>query len=140
MPAVTGLESTRGVEGEALETAYETAFATAPAREWVRRLCAQGVAAHELVDLRDLMKDRYVREHGLSVTQETDAGPATMPGLSIRSSGALMRLGFPAHLAGSDAQDLLDEIGMGDQLLPLERRWALQAGDFASPWSGGSDE
>jgi crotonobetainyl-CoA:carnitine CoA-transferase CaiB-like acyl-CoA transferase len=99
-----------------------------------------GVAAHELVDLRDLMQDDYVRAHGLSVTQETDMGPATMPGLSIRSSGALMRLGFPARPAGSDAQELLDEIGMGDQLLSLERRWALQAGDFASPWSGGDAE
>jgi crotonobetainyl-CoA:carnitine CoA-transferase CaiB-like acyl-CoA transferase len=137
---VPGLESTAGLQGEALEHAFETAFASAPAADWVQLLQKAGVAAHELVDLRDLMQDGYVRAHGLSVTQETDVGPATMPGLSIRSSGALMRLGFPARPAGSDAQALLDEIGLGDQLLPLERRWALQAGDFASPWSGGGDE
>jgi crotonobetainyl-CoA:carnitine CoA-transferase CaiB-like acyl-CoA transferase len=137
---IPGLESTRGLEGPALETAYAEAFAAAPAQKWVECLRQADVAAHELVDLRDLMQDDYVRAHGLSVTQETDMGPATMPGLSIRSSGAFMRLGFPAHPAGSDAQALLDEIGMGDQLLSLERRWALQAGDFASPWSGGGDE
>jgi crotonobetainyl-CoA:carnitine CoA-transferase CaiB-like acyl-CoA transferase len=140
MPDIPGLESTAGLEGRALEQAYEEAFARAPALDWVRCLQKVGVAAHELVDLRDLMQDDYVKAHGLSVTQETDMGPATMPGLSIRSSGALMRLGFPARPAGSDAQALLDEIGMGDQLLSLERRWALQAGDFASPWGGGSDD
>jgi crotonobetainyl-CoA:carnitine CoA-transferase CaiB-like acyl-CoA transferase len=140
IPGITGLESTRGLEAQALEQAYEAAFASAPAQQWVQCLRQAGVAAHELVDLRDLMQDEYVKVRGLSVTQETDMGPASMPGLSIRSSGALMRLGFSAHPAGSDAQALLDEIGMGEQLLTLERRWALQAGDFASPWSGGGDE
>jgi crotonobetainyl-CoA:carnitine CoA-transferase CaiB-like acyl-CoA transferase len=140
VPTVSGLESTAGLKGEALEQAYEATFAKAPAQSWVQGLQKAGVAAQELVDLRDLMQDPYVKSHGLGVTQETDMGPAIMPGLSIRSSGALMRLGFPAHAAGSDAQELLDEVGMGDQLLTLERRWALQAGDFVSAWAGGSDE
>ncbi|HWC28764.1 MAG TPA: CoA transferase [Dehalococcoidia bacterium] len=140
MPAIPGLESTAGLERTALEQAYEAVFAKAPAHEWAKCLQQAGVAAHELVDLRDLMRDDYVKARGLSVTQETDSGPATMPGISIRSSGSLTRLGFAAHLAGSDVHELLDEIGLGDQLLSLERRWVLQAGDFASPWGGGSDE
>lgn len=137
---IAGLESIAGLQGEERERAYEKAFATAPAEQWVRCLQQAGVAAHELVDLRDLMQDAYVRSHGLSVTQETDVGPATMPGLSIRCSPPLMSLGFPAHPAGSDAQAILDEIGMADELHALERRWVLQARDFQSAWAGGGDE
>ena len=46
---------------------------------WVERLRAAGISAHVVVQLPDLMLDPWVREHGLSVTQEARRRSARSP-------------------------------------------------------------
>jgi crotonobetainyl-CoA:carnitine CoA-transferase CaiB-like acyl-CoA transferase len=81
------------------------------------------------------MADPWVRSHGLSVTQTVEGvGDVTMPGLSVTLSATPMRLGGPPHRPGSDAEAILQELGMADALPALARAWALQTADLPSAW------
>ena len=126
------------IAGPGLEPELESRFAQAPAAVWVERLAAAGLAAHAVAELKELMLDAWVRQHGLSVTQVSEeAGEVTMPGLSVTLSDTPARLGNPARRPGADALDILGEIGMAGEAERLERAWALQLHDLPSGWAGG---
>ena len=122
-------------DGCALEKALEARFATGSAAGWVERLGAAGISAHVVVKLPDLMLDPWVREHGLSVTQQAeDVGDVTYPGPSPRLSETPVRLGAPARKPGSDAQSVLAEVGLADEIPALEKQWVLQATNLPPGW------
>jgi hypothetical protein len=45
-----------------------------------------------------------------------------------------MRLGSPPHRPGSDAEAILQELGMAEAVPALARAWVLQASDLPSAW------
>jgi len=58
-----------------------------------------------------------------------------MPGLSVNLSKTPMRLGGPPHRPGSDAEVVLQELGMTEALPALARAWVLQTSDLPpSTW------
>lgn len=117
------------------EQAFERCFALRPTAVWVDRLRNAGISAHAVVELPDLMRDRWVREHGLSVTQcSEEVGDVTYPGLSVRMSETPMRLGEPARQPGADAESVLCEIGLEETIPTLERQWVLQTTNLPSAW------
>jgi crotonobetainyl-CoA:carnitine CoA-transferase CaiB-like acyl-CoA transferase len=132
-----GVEGLGAVDADVdnLEQRLEALFAGAPAAVWVERLRKAGVSAHEHVPVKDLMTDAYVKARGLSVTQDVEAvGITTAPGLSVRLSRTPMRLGETPRRPGSDAPQILEEIGMADQLPKLEKAWVLQVNDLPGAW------
>ena len=137
LAAVEGLDA-GGLTGDALADALELQFRREPASTWVARLRGAGLSAQEVVRVERLMVDPAVRAQGLSVELDVDGvGPATMPGTSVHLSATPMRPGDRVHVSGSDAQLVLDELGLGDRLPALERAWLLQASDLPPAWSGG---
>jgi crotonobetainyl-CoA:carnitine CoA-transferase CaiB-like acyl-CoA transferase len=134
LEAVEGLQ-TAGLTASTLEYALEAQFAELPARVWVDRLWQAGVSAHVVVPVAELMADPWVRSHGLSVMQTVEGvGVVTMPGLSVTLSTTSMRLGNPPHRPGSDAETILQELGMAEALPTLTRAWVLQTLDLPSAW------
>ena len=112
-----GLEGIAGLEGDALARALETAIATDSVDGWVAKLVAAGAGAHRVVeDARDLMLDPWVVEHGLSLTREhMDRGLITTTGPTARLSRTPLVPGRPAPTPGSDAREILEEVGLSDR-------------------------
>jgi len=124
-----------GLDGAKLEAALADAFARNTASEWVKRLTKAGIAAQAVVPVKELMTDPYVRQRGLSVSQNVESvGETTAPGLSVRLSRTPMRLGEPPHRPGSDAPAILTRIGLADDLSKLEQQWLLQVNDLPAAW------
>ena len=137
---LTHVDGLQGVnlESGALESELERFFASAPADEWVKRLRSHGIAAQRRVPVAELMVDPYVRQRGLSVTQNVDGvGETTAPGVPVTLSRTPMRVGAPPRQPGSDAASILEELGMADQLTKLEKAWVLQVNDLNPAWSAG---
>jgi crotonobetainyl-CoA:carnitine CoA-transferase CaiB-like acyl-CoA transferase len=141
-----GASQLNGVEGleaidpsaDGLEQRLEAVFVGQPAAVWVERLRKAGISAQEHVPVKELMTDAYVKARGLSVEQEVEGvGTTTAPGLSVRLSRTPMRLGETPKRPGSDAPQILEEIGMADQLSRLEKAWVLQLNDLPPAWAGG---
>jgi hypothetical protein len=141
-----GASQLNGVEGleaidpsaDGLEQRLEAVFVGQPAAVWVERLRKAGISAQEHVPVKELMTDAYVKARGLSVEQEVEGvGTTTAPGLSVRLSRTPMRLGETPRRPGSDAPQILEEIGMADQLSRLEKAWVLQLNDLPPAWAGG---
>jgi formyl-CoA transferase/CoA:oxalate CoA-transferase len=133
---LTDVEGLRDVDPQSpqLEATLEQRFASENASVWVERLRGAGLSAQAQVPVAELMPDPYVRKRGLSVSQDVEGvGETTAPGLSVRLSRTPMRLG-EAHRPGSDAEAILGEIGMADQLPKLERAWVLQVNDLPPAW------
>jgi crotonobetainyl-CoA:carnitine CoA-transferase CaiB-like acyl-CoA transferase len=123
------------VNGADLEHTLEAQFAKCSAREWVERLRAHGIAAHERVPVGELMADPYVRARDLSVCQMVESvGETTAPGVPVTLSRTPMRVGDPPHRPGSDAPAILEEIGMAEELQKLEQAWVLQVNDLPPAW------
>jgi len=136
----SGLKQVEGLEvdsldGDALAQSLEEQFATHPASVWVSRLRAQGIAAQERVPVGELMNDPYVRQRGLSVSQDVEGvGETTAPGVPVQLSRTPMRVGDPPVRPGSDAPRILEHVGMAEQLAPLEKAWVLQVNDLPPAW------
>lgn len=119
------------------EPALEQRFASAPVAHWVDGLTAAGIGAHRIVDLDELMVDKWAREHGLSVVQSTDeAGEVTLPGIAMSLSDTPARLGQAAGRPGEDAAGVLADIGLADALERFEQAWVLQTTDLPYAWDG----
>jgi crotonobetainyl-CoA:carnitine CoA-transferase CaiB-like acyl-CoA transferase len=132
---VTGTPELARRTGAALETALETAFATAGAQDLVARLADAGVAAHVVVPVDRLMTDAVVRARGLSVTQEvTGVGNCTMPGVSPRLSDTPALAGHPPRRPGEDASQVLSSVGLAGRLDALEHDWVIRATDLPAAW------
>jgi crotonobetainyl-CoA:carnitine CoA-transferase CaiB-like acyl-CoA transferase len=115
--ALAGVEGLSGIasqEGSALERALEERFVAADVETWVARLTAANIGAHRVVnDVRALMDDPWVVEHGLSLTREHDgAGLVTTTGPTPRLSRTPVAAGRPAPLVGGDAASVLADVGL----------------------------
>jgi len=131
---VEGL-SIDGQTGADLERSLEQQFANGPAGEWVARLNAKGVAAQVRVPVDELMTDPYVRQRGLSVSQNVEGvGETTAPGVPVQLSRTPMRVGDPPVRPGSDAPQILERLGMADAVDSLEKAWVLQVHDLPPAW------
>jgi crotonobetainyl-CoA:carnitine CoA-transferase CaiB-like acyl-CoA transferase len=118
------------------EGGLEDAFSKESAATWVASLRKAGLAAHEWVKVAELMQDPSAIARGLSVQQEVEgAGMTTAPGVTVRMSRTPMRVGDPPRKAGSDAAEILEELGLSDQLPKLEKAWVLQVNDLQAAWS-----
>jgi crotonobetainyl-CoA:carnitine CoA-transferase CaiB-like acyl-CoA transferase len=121
-----------------LEEVLEKKFATDTADTWVSRLRSAGISAQAHVTVAELMQDSYVQKRGLSVSQVVEGvGETTAPGVSVSLSRTPMRVGETPRRPGSDAPQILEEIGMADQLSRLEKAWVLQVNDLPPAWGGG---
>ncbi len=81
------------------------------------------------------MVDPWVTSHGLSVTQHSEeVGDVTYPGPSVLMSETPMRAGAPVRQPGADAESVLEEVGLADQIPALERQWVLQTKDLPPGW------
>jgi crotonobetainyl-CoA:carnitine CoA-transferase CaiB-like acyl-CoA transferase len=117
------------------EAAAERCFAQRGASDWVETLRGAGVSAHAVAQLPDLMRDSWVRAHGLSVTQcSEEVGDVTYPGLSVRMSDTPLRLGAAARKPGADAESVLAEVGLAEAIPRLEEKWVLQTHNLPSAW------
>jgi crotonobetainyl-CoA:carnitine CoA-transferase CaiB-like acyl-CoA transferase len=87
------------------------------------------------VPVAELMVDPYVRQRGLSVSQQVEGiGETTAPGLPVKLSRTPMRVGAPPRRPGSDAPSILEELGLQEELPKLEKAWVLQANDLGAAW------
>jgi crotonobetainyl-CoA:carnitine CoA-transferase CaiB-like acyl-CoA transferase len=120
-----------------LESSLIEAFAADSAETWVAKLQAVGVAAHAVTPLARVMVDDQVLARGLSITQEVAGREATMPGIGVRLSETPLRVAGTVHQPGSDAAEVLEEIGWADRLEALERAWVLRTRDLPPTWAGG---
>jgi crotonobetainyl-CoA:carnitine CoA-transferase CaiB-like acyl-CoA transferase len=105
------------LRGEALEQNLAQRFAKETVETWVRRLTQAGIGAHRYVgDLEELMQDPWVTAHELSLTREHDEmGLVTTCGPAPRLSRTPIRVGHPAPKPGSDAIEILSEIGLNER-------------------------
>jgi crotonobetainyl-CoA:carnitine CoA-transferase CaiB-like acyl-CoA transferase len=99
------------------ELALEALFATATAEEWVARLTREGVGAHVHVEFEELFEDERTKRRGLSIVREHPGiGPVRAPGPGPRLGRTRVEPARPAAAVGSDARDVLQSIGLEDQL------------------------
>jgi crotonobetainyl-CoA:carnitine CoA-transferase CaiB-like acyl-CoA transferase len=97
-----------------------------PANEWVRRLDDAGVGAHAVVSAVDVMRDPWVVAHGLSVTRTHSSGETvTTIGPPARLSRTPVTPGRPAAAPGTDAPEVLAEIGAAGELSRLIETGAI---------------
>ena len=117
LAAVEGLSGITSLRGEALEQALAQHFASDTVEAWVARLTRAGIGAHRHVgDLGKLMADPWVTAHELSLTREHDEmGLVTTCGPAPRLSRTPIRVGQPAPKPGSDAYEILGEIGLSER-------------------------
>ncbi len=129
-----GIEGIGTLEGDALASALEAAIATGTVDEWVAKLVAAGAGAHRVVEtVRELMEDPWVVAHGLSVTREhMDRGMVTTTGPAARLSRTPLVPGRPAPTPGSDAREILEEIGLGDRFDELVSSGAVRTEGVAA--------
>ncbi len=106
------------LSGAALEQALEQRFLANTVDHWVSRCTAAGIGAHRcILDLPELMEDPWVVDHELSATREhDDIGLVTTCGPAPRLSETPVCIGRPAPKPGSDAADILAEIGLEHRL------------------------
>ena len=118
LPRLSGVEGLSGVEslaGRGLESSLEERFLGSSVEAWVARLRDAGVGAQRvIINVRQLMEDPWVIEHGLSITREHDEiGPVTTCGPAPRLSRHPVRPGRPAPKPGSDVESVLEQHGLG---------------------------
>jgi crotonobetainyl-CoA:carnitine CoA-transferase CaiB-like acyl-CoA transferase len=121
LAAVDGLSDIGSLRGEALEQAMAQCFAGDTVDNWVVRLTRAGIGAHRYIgELEELMQDPWVTAHELSLTREHDEmGLVTTCGPAPRLSRTPVRVGRPAPKPGSDAPEILNEIGLGSRVEEL---------------------
>jgi crotonobetainyl-CoA:carnitine CoA-transferase CaiB-like acyl-CoA transferase len=117
LATVEGLSDLTSLRGEALEQALAQRFHVDTVGSWVARLSKAGIGAHRYVGaLEELMADPWVTAHELSLTREHDEmGLVTTCGPAPRLSRTPIRAGQPASKPGSDAYEVLSEIGLTDR-------------------------
>jgi crotonobetainyl-CoA:carnitine CoA-transferase CaiB-like acyl-CoA transferase len=100
----------------------ETEFASVSVASALERLADEGVAAHRLVPIDELMQDPWVTAHGLSITRRHDTGETiTTVGPAARLSRTPLEPGRPAPSPGTDAKAILRELGREAELDDLLR-------------------
>jgi crotonobetainyl-CoA:carnitine CoA-transferase CaiB-like acyl-CoA transferase len=104
-----------------LELLLEDSIQKYSVKHWVDAMNNNGIGAHEIIfDPRALLRDKWVIEHGLSVTRDhMELGSITTTGPAPRLSLTPLQIGRPAPKPGSDAQTILEDIGLGNQFQRL---------------------
>jgi crotonobetainyl-CoA:carnitine CoA-transferase CaiB-like acyl-CoA transferase len=117
-----------GLKGdEPLEAALETTLASYTTAEAVRVFRAQGLSAHELCSLRDLIDDRGLRARGLVVTRRHgELGDVDQLGPVVRLSRTPTTLGHPATPLGSEAREIIELAGMSGVSSQLQEAGAVR--------------
>lgn len=118
---VSGLQGINEHKGEELERILEERFLKGTVDKWVDKLNAAGIGAHRvLTGWQDVMDDPWVQSHGLSITRDHEGwGPITTNGPAPRMSRTPVQPGRVASKPGSDAHEILSEIGLADKLEKL---------------------
>jgi crotonobetainyl-CoA:carnitine CoA-transferase CaiB-like acyl-CoA transferase len=99
------------------EASLEALFRSAPVATWVDKLTRAGIGAQRLVGIDELMYDRWVMAHGLSITRPHDTGErVTTVGPVARLSRTPVQPGRPTPTPGADALDILAELHREHQL------------------------
>ena len=100
----------------------DTEFTSMTIASAMERLSQKGIAAHRLVPIHELMQDPWVTAHGLSITRRHDTGETiTTVGPAARLSRTPLVPGRPAPSPGTDARDILQELGREAELDDLLR-------------------
>jgi crotonobetainyl-CoA:carnitine CoA-transferase CaiB-like acyl-CoA transferase len=117
LATVDGLSGITALDDAALEQALAERFASDTVATWVARLTQAGIGAHRYIgDLEQLMADPWVIAHELSLTREHDEmGLVTTCGPAPRLSRTPIRVGQPASKPGSEAYEILSEVGLSDR-------------------------
>jgi crotonobetainyl-CoA:carnitine CoA-transferase CaiB-like acyl-CoA transferase len=127
LATVEGFQDVRGVDESALERLMEHRLREQPTHIWESRFRAAGIGAHAIARVEDLMADPWVRSHGLSLTQTiAGVGEMTMPGVAARLSRTPVRVGEPVHPVGSDAAQILGDIGLASEVDRLVAEGAIR--------------
>ncbi len=114
LAAVEGLSGIDDLPAEGLAPSLEERFLGNSVAAWVERLSQAGVGAQRVItNVRELMTDPWVINHGLSITREhDDLGLVTTCGPAPRLSRTPVRPGIPAPKPGSHADQILREHGL----------------------------
>jgi crotonobetainyl-CoA:carnitine CoA-transferase CaiB-like acyl-CoA transferase len=117
LATVDGLSGITALDDAALEQALAERFASDTVATWVARLTQAGIGAHRYIgDLEELMADPWAIAHELSLTREHDEmGLVTTCGPAPRLSRTPIRVGQPASKPGSEAYEILSEVGLSDR-------------------------
>jgi crotonobetainyl-CoA:carnitine CoA-transferase CaiB-like acyl-CoA transferase len=92
-------------------------FATAPAAEWVRRLVAGGLGAHEARSIDAAMDDPWARACGLVQEARFEGGyHGRLAGAAARLSRTPIRHLPPPPPVGWDTPELIRDLGFADRL------------------------
>jgi crotonobetainyl-CoA:carnitine CoA-transferase CaiB-like acyl-CoA transferase len=104
----------------------EATFLQRAAEDWVERLAAADIGAQVVVSPEEAMRDMWAVAHGISRRVEfPDAGAGNIVGPSRRLSRTPTRTPKPVGPIGADGRDVLEEVGLGDQLPQLIATGAL---------------
>jgi crotonobetainyl-CoA:carnitine CoA-transferase CaiB-like acyl-CoA transferase len=125
--AVESLAHLAAQDDETFEAELSACFARHPAAEWLARLAKAGVAAHLLNTPEEAMRDAWAVSHGVSRSVEfpgSGAGQVVSP--PPRLSRTPMRAPNPAPPIGSDGEEIVRELGLGDRLAELVGSGALR--------------
>lgn len=129
MAKVEGLEGLSLENDAALEADLQERLRDLPAAVWVQRLNDEGIGAHVVLEIDEVMEDPAVKARGLSVVREHPLiGPIRNPGPSERLSVTPARLTFAAGPPGYDSSTLLEEVGFGDERNDLIARGIVRTG------------
>jgi len=117
LATIEGLETIADQDENRLEELLEKCFLSASAGDWVARLTSHDIGAHHLVTTTaELLENPWNKQHGLSATREHDElGQITTTGPAPRLSRTPVVIGRPAPKPGSDAHDILSDIGMENE-------------------------
>jgi len=119
----------------AVEAALRAALAERSAAEAVQALQEAGVGAHEVLTTEQVMTREPAMKLGLSLIQQAEeVGPVVQPGLTVRLSESPLVLGRAAGRAGSDAENVLAELGLADRITELSRAWVLRTENLPRAW------
>ena len=134
LDAVEGLSGVGGLKDSDLADALEERFQASTIDTWVGRLTTAGLGAHRVVTHpSELMDDPWVVDHGLSLTRlHQEIGLVTTAGPAPRMSRTPVAPGRPAPKPGADAQEILEEIGLGHQFDGLVERGVIRLDGVAA--------
>lgn len=120
LSGIEGLAGAAGLAGPALESYLETALAALPVGTWMARANVGKVGLHRLAQLRDVVGDPWVRDHGLVITRPHDGlGPVDTNGVATRLSRTPAVPGAPAPSPGRDTRAIVAELGLAHDLESL---------------------
>ena len=124
-----GASSSNSAESEeSLVSGLAEVFSTRPVSQWLDILAKAGIDAAPNIGIGDFRDLLQVREAGLIVTREHPGqGKADHLGNTAHLSATPMRVGRPTPLLGTDADEILAELG-----LPPERIASLKSRGIVS--------